>query len=44
MEWLQEENRTLDVQHYIEVLGNKGNVIEIMHIAYPEDVQMNCIK
>lgn len=44
MEWLLEENRQLDVQHYIEQFANDGNIVEIMHIAYPEDVPRDCIK
>lgn len=43
MDWLQEENRSLDVIHYIMSLGADGNIVELMNIAYPEDVPRNCI-
>jgi len=44
MEWLLEENRQLDVEHYIEQLSKDGQVAEIIHIAYPEDVSRQCIE
>jgi len=43
MEWLLEENRQLDIEHYILQLENDGNVLEIMHISYPEEVPRRCI-
>lgn len=43
MEWMIEEGRQLDVEHYISQLSNDGQVVEIMHIAYPEYVPRDCI-
>lgn len=43
MEWFLEENRQLDVEHYILQLENGGSVIEIMNIAYPSEVPADCI-
>lgn len=44
MEWLLEEKRVLDIEHYILQLANDGNVVEIMHIAYPNTIPRKCIE
>lgn len=44
MEWLLEEGRKLDVVHYLEALAADGNVIEILNIAYPDEVHRQCMK
>lgn len=43
MDWLMEEGRRLDVIHYISAFEGPGNVVEILHLAYPESVPRNCI-
>lgn len=43
-DWFIEEGRTLDVIHYILAMAGQGNVVELMHIAYPDIVQMDCIQ
>lgn len=43
LEWLLEERRQLDVIHYLDALGKDGNVVELMSIAYPNEVQRKCI-
>lgn len=44
MEWLLEEGRQIDVEHYIGALAKDGQIVEIMHIAYPEEVPRTCIE
>ena len=43
MEWLLEENRQIDVEHYILALEKDGQCVELMNIAYPEEVPRKCI-
>lgn len=43
MEWLLSENRVLDVEHYISALASDGNVVDIMHMAYPDSIPRNCV-
>lgn len=43
IEWLLEEKRQIDVEHYILALGKDGQCIEIMHIAYPENTPRDCV-
>lgn len=42
-EWLLEENRTIDVIHYIEVWGKDGNILDIYRIAYPGKLPKNTL-
>ena len=44
MEWMFEEGRQLDIEHYLLQLSNDGNLIELMHIAYPNDVPRDCMQ
>lgn len=44
IDWFKDESRTIDVVHYITVLGNPGNVVELLNIAYGnEQVPRKCI-
>ena len=44
MDWLLEENRTLDIIHYILAMEADGNVVEIASIAYPNYIKRKCIE
>lgn len=43
MDWLLEEGRQLDIEHYILQLSNDGNVADIIHTAYKEEFPRTCV-
>lgn len=44
MDWLLSENRKLDVIHYILALASEGQIVELLHLAYPNEVPRRCIE
>lgn len=44
MEWMIQEGRKLDVEHYIEVFSKPGNVVELLHLAYPDSIDRDIVE